>query len=99
MTKENDIALAKLNRNVRFQLPQGIRPTCLWQEEEIGQNKTIAIGWGYTSYARETSVDLMKVQLDILNNNVCTRTFEDHDVVINGRNQICAGVLAGGKVS
>lgn len=43
------------------------------------------------------SNDLMKVQLDILNNNVCKHTYQDSFVIID--KQICAGVLEGGHDS
>lgn len=96
-TKQNDIAVAKLIRDVEFRLPQRIRPSCLWQDKIIRQSKTIAIGWGATAYgALGITDELMKVQLDILDNSLCAENFEETGLTItNG--QVCAGVLDGGK--
>lgn len=95
-TKQNDIAVIKLAKDVSFSDPQKIRPACLWQTNNIGQASTVASGFGYTQYGGTTSNKLLKVKLDIIDNSVCRKTFEDEDAVING-NQICAGVLAGAK--
>lgn len=93
-TKQNDIAVIKLAQDVSFSDPQKIRPACLWQSNNIGQASTVASGFGYTQYAGTTSNELLKVKLDIIDNSVCQKTFEDVDAVIN-QNQICAGVLSG----
>lgn len=96
-SKQNDIALVKLSRDVPFNEPLKIRPACLWTNVNINQAKVIATGWGYTQYSGDSSKDLMKVPLDILSTSKCVDSFEDEDeIVING-NQICAGVLTGGK--
>lgn len=51
---------------------------------------------GYTQYAGSISNELMKVRLDLLDNNICAKTFEDDgNIAITGK-QICAGVLSGG---
>lgn len=52
---------------------------------------------GYTRYAGTISNELMKVQLDLLDNNICTKTFEDDSNIVVTNNQICAGVLSGGR--
>lgn len=96
-TKANDIAVIKLSTNVPFDNPQKIRPACLWQSDNIGQPTAIATGWGYTQYAGSISNELMKVQLDLLDNNVCSKSFEDDGNIVISKKQICAGVLAGGR--
>lgn len=62
-------------------------------------SRTIATGWGYTqAVGGETSDELMKVELNIIDNTQCNRYFEDdklEDGILNS--QLCCGVLAGGK--
>lgn len=95
-TKENDIAVVKLIRDVSFKNPKQIRPACLWQEEEIGQQQTIATGFGSSAYGRVPLGVLMKVRLDLVDMAKCLKTFEDDEFVIDDR-QICAGNLTGGS--
>lgn len=95
-TKENDIAVIKLSRNVLFTEPQKIRPACLWQTENLDQPTTIASGFGYTEYSGTISNELMKVKLDVVSNDLCKKTYEDERLVIDKR-QVCAGVLSGGR--
>lgn len=58
----------------------------------------MATGWGYTEAAGQTSDELMKVELDIINNPQCNSYFEegklDQGIVSS---QLCAGVLSGSK--
>jgi hypothetical protein len=95
-SKQNDIALVKLAREVEFS--SLIRPACLWQSSQLNSDKVTAIGWGSVASYGATSDDLMKVEINVYNNRECARQFEDNDynIVIND-NQICAGVLAGGR--
>lgn len=72
-TNKNDIAVAKLSRDVDFDR-QTLRPACLWQSAQLNENKTIAIGYGYTSNSRRTTDVLLKVQLDILDNSDCVKS-------------------------
>lgn len=95
-SKDNDIAVIKLRRDVSLANPQRIRPACLWQSERVNQAKAIATGWGHTQYAGSISDDLMKVQLDLLDLNQCVTAFEDDDNILINRNKVCAGVLTGG---
>jgi secreted trypsin-like serine protease len=70
----------------------------LWQSTNINSSKTVATGWGYTEALGQTSEELMKVELDIINNEECNNYFEDAKLdegII--RSQMCAGVLAGKK--
>lgn len=95
-SKDNDIAVIKMRRDVSLANPQKIRPACLWQAERINQAKAVATGWGHTQYAGSISDDLMKVQLDLLDLNECVVAFEDDDNILINRNKVCAGILAGG---
>lgn len=90
-TRQNDIALIKMRNPVTF--TKFIRPACLHNAEPSGN--VTAVGFGYTEYAGAFSNTLMKVGLNVLDNNVCVRAYDDNQVLIN-RNQVCAGVLAGG---
>jgi len=92
----DDIALIKMTRSVTF--TKNIRPACLWQTSAINATKTVATGWGYTETAGQTSDELMKVELDIIDNVQCNRYFEDAKLD-NGilETQLCAGDLAGSK--
>lgn len=96
-SKQNDIAVVKLQNTLYFGEPSKIRPACLWTKREIGETKTIASGWGYTTYGGQISRDLMKVQLDLLDTSICQSAFDDRDDIIINNNQICSGVLAGDK--
>lgn len=97
-TKQNDIAVAKLNHDAcdSAKFPLTIRPACLWQTEQVWQNKAIASGWGFTGYAGSTSNELMKVKLDILNSSLCDKVYGDEGFTVD-RKQLCAGVLVGGQ--
>jgi secreted trypsin-like serine protease len=97
-TKQNDIAVAKLNHDAcdSPKFPLTIRPACLWQTESVWQNKAIASGWGFTDYASTLSNELMKVKLDILDSSLCDKVFSEEGFKID-RKQICAGVVAGGR--
>lgn len=95
-TKQNDIALIKLEKDVSLRDPKKIRPACLWQSNNIDQTDTVATGWGALSYGGSSTKNLMKVLLPILDMDVCVNNFEDDDITFSG-NQICAGVLAGGR--
>lgn len=92
--KQNDIALIKLQHRAPFS--KFIRPACLWQSTDIPKTVVIASGWGVTEYAGSASDQLMKVKLDLLANEVCSKAYEDEELIIN-ESQICAGVLAGGR--
>lgn len=83
--------------NCFYRFTKYIRPACLWQTSEIKSNKAIATGWGYTEAAGQTSDELRKVELDIINNSLCNTYFEDAKLD-NGiiDSQICAGVLSTG---
>lgn len=96
-SKQNDIAVITLTREVSFKDAQTIRPACLWTKPSIEEKTTIATGWGYTTYGGQVSQDLMKVKLDILNIAACEDSFDDREDIVINDSQICAGVLAGNR--
>lgn len=95
-TKYNDIALLKLSKKVEF--TKYIRPACLWQTSDTNNSKIIATGWGLTEAFGEGSDELLKVGLDIINNDDCNHYLDDLDNKIIDT-QMCAGELKGGKDS
>lgn len=96
-TKQNDIALVQLSKKVDFNNPTAIRPACLWQTAKVSQPKVIATGFGLIQYAGVRSASLQKVKLDLLETDYCVDYWnEDDDIIINS-NQICSGILSGGR--
>lgn len=96
--KYNDIALLKLTRTVRF--TKFIRPACLYTKETIPERKAIATGWGKTDYlAANTNNKLLKVALDVFNNDQCSRTYKQTKHLPEGikSTMLCAGELKGGR--
>ncbi|KAL7021811.1 hypothetical protein ACKWTF_012037 [Chironomus riparius] len=96
---KNDIALIKLEYSVTF--TKYIRPACLWQSSFFNFTQAIATGWGATQYGSKTSDELMKVELDIFDNNNCNTILSDSLSLTPEKyldnSQICAGILEGGK--
>lgn len=70
-----------------------IRPACLWQTLELPAKKAFALGWGALSTNGETNDALMKVELDIKENDECSRKFANDDSLASGVTSdfICAG--------
>lgn len=88
---DHDIALFKLRRNVVFN--SFVRPICLPHIEEQ-TNSAIATGWGQLGFARQQSVSLRKVMLDIFNQTDCQNKFDLSGKTINGidyATKVCAG--------
>ena len=59
----------------------------------------ISLGWGATQYGSKTSDELMKVELDIFDNDNCNTILSDSlsltpEKYLDG-SQICSGVLEG----
>lgn len=67
----------------------------------LNVSKAVAIGWGYVGYASPQSDELLKVELDIIDQNLCNRLIEDKLSLsydeLTDRSQLCAGVLRGGR--
>ncbi|XP_066991487.2 serine protease snake [Anabrus simplex] len=98
--KYYDIALIRLAQQVQF--TKFIRPACLFAEDNFPVNKTIATGWGQIAYAEKQSDVLLKVALDIINNDQCNRMYRSSvgtQALPQGitSSMMCAGVLRGGK--
>ncbi|BES99034.1 Tryp_SPc [Nesidiocoris tenuis] len=97
----NDIALYKLNQTVEFD--RFVRPICLHAETSVQNRTALASGWGATSYKGKASSHLLKVGLDIVDNEECNNAYPrtDHSIRrylragINDSIQVCAG--AAGK--
>lgn len=52
-------------------------------------------GWGSTEEDGPGSIDLLRVNLDIISNNVCNGNQELNGLIREG--MMCAGILAGGR--
>ncbi|XP_045509083.1 venom protease-like [Colias croceus] len=101
-SKYNDIALIELKTDIDFST--NIRPACLWVKPDFnGHTKALATGWGVTdpnSRITETSKELQKVSLTLLDNRYCDQLLVDY---MNrnwqgfANSQMCAGELRGGK--
>ncbi|KAG5684696.1 hypothetical protein PVAND_013910 [Polypedilum vanderplanki] len=99
ITHKNDIALIRMAQEVKFS--ESIRPACLWQTSSVNFTKLIACGWGALEYASQTSDELRKVELDVVNNTLCNQLLRESLALSNnkliGDSQLCAGLLKGGK--
>ena len=77
-----------------------MRPACLQTSPDIGESSVIACGFGLTE-DDVLSNDLLKVTLQVLDNNICEKTFKrKNSKVINKGlvgGQICVGDLKDGK--
>lgn len=85
-------------KNFLCRFTKFIRPACLWQTFSINSMKTVATGWGDSETFGKASEELMKVELDIINNHQCNSYLDDPKLdkgILDS--QMCAGVLAGKK--
>lgn len=92
----HDIAVIRMTQSVRFN--KFIRPACLSQTTDVYVAKVTATGWGYTKTYATTSDELMKVDLDVVNNDNCRQQVKSKMIKLGViSSQLCAGVLKGGK--
>ncbi|XP_063911594.1 serine protease snake-like isoform X3 [Zophobas morio] len=88
----HDIALVKLDKPIETN--SYVRPACLHTQLEIPVKKIVATGWGLTRYAGESSQDLLKVTLNIVDYDFCNRNYLDTRKLREGiiyDMQICTG--------
>lgn len=94
----NDIALLKTKKQVDF--TKFIRPACLYFESEISHINATAMGWGKTEYtAAETNNKLLKVPLEVYDNQYCHQTYKIDYKLPDGikSTMLCAGQSKGGR--
>ncbi|KAF5278598.1 hypothetical protein FQA39_LY00640 [Lamprigera yunnana] len=100
-SKYNDIGLIKLASPAQF--TAYVRPACLNFNDNIKESKAVAIGYGKVSYDSATgSKNLMKVQLTLVSNFDCQKTFStqtERKLIQSGiiDSMVCAGDEVGGK--
>ncbi|XP_078033409.1 venom protease-like [Augochlora pura] len=91
----HDIGLLKLESPVTFDA--WVRPICLpyFTPDTANEDVATATGWGKVDWGDENgSNDLLKVTINLVNNDVCNRSIHDDRVVPRGvidSWQICAG--------
>lgn len=69
-------------------------PACLHQSKEIRDKNVQAMGWGATSFGGQSSDELLKGFLSIVENSECQKHYsEDTDELRDGviSSQLCAG--------
>ncbi|XP_077285596.1 serine protease snk-like [Arctopsyche grandis] len=98
-SKYHDIALIHLTSRARFN--ERVKPICLWQSPNFPSDRSIATGWGKIGYVEAASDTLQKVDLQIIDQRVCSTFYKDRNnrKLIRGiiSEQMCAGDLNGGK--
>lgn len=93
----NDIALVKLVKPVRF--TNFIRPACLHDQLKVTAEQAIATGFGLTEDHGDKSDELLKVSLNIYNNELCQRGYANSRQLKKGimESQMCVGSTEGGR--
>ncbi|KAK7571064.1 hypothetical protein V9T40_014668 [Parthenolecanium corni] len=85
-TKQNDIALVKLERSVEYN--QYVRPLCL-PNIDVKPNETIFVaGWGATESEGEHSSVLLDVAIPVVDHNTCA---DLHGANVDKEKNLCAG--------
>ncbi|XP_013098895.2 venom protease [Stomoxys calcitrans] len=88
--KFHDIAVVELEREVQFN--DYIMPICLPLVDGRAFTQFLAAGWGAVKDFGESSSHLLKVKLDIFDDNECLGHIDtDADQAINTTIQMCAG--------
>ncbi|XP_055524826.1 serine protease snake-like isoform X2 [Wyeomyia smithii] len=93
----NDIALVKLVDSVKF--TNFIRPACLYDREQVVAEQAIATGFGLTEDHGDKSDELLKVSLNVYDNQVCSQGYQNSRQLKKGvmQSQMCVGNVKGGK--
>uniref|UniRef100_A0A1B0A9D8 Peptidase S1 domain-containing protein n=1 Tax=Glossina pallidipes TaxID=7398 RepID=A0A1B0A9D8_GLOPL len=87
----HDIALVELEYSV---LDIKVFQGCLWLENGIPDNSVTALGYGHTSFAGQSSDQLLKASLMVIPNEECEKYYQtDRDVASSGLadTHLCAG--------
>jgi len=104
---DNDIAIITLKEDVAF-VDHRIQPICLPLPGITNENKSLneqaersfvgyhphVAGWGAIGYRKESSPNLMEVQLEVFSNLECTEVFKVANLVID-KTKMCAGDRTG----
>ncbi|XP_035718534.1 serine protease snake-like [Vespa mandarinia] len=99
--KYHDLGLIELDKPL--ELNPNVRPACLEMNFQPPGKQAIATGFGRTSYGEMSmNKDLMKVQLDYINEESCKKRYQfdlGRRYLPNGfiQNFLCAGMMEGGK--
>lgn len=91
--KYHDIALIELKTNISYSYYTSIG--CLDIIKDHEEDKMIAMGWGQTEFAGQSSSHLLQADLEIVNNRKCNQIYRnDKKTIPNGilhELMICAG--------
>lgn len=95
-----DFALLQLKKPVNFAKYAHIRPICLpTNDKNTYQGRTAtATGWGWTSNNGPRSNKLLEVELKVLSNEDCVRSYKWIPRIITDQ-RMCANVVAGDKAT
>ncbi|CAG2100844.1 unnamed protein product [Medioppia subpectinata] len=97
---QNDIALYELVDAIDFNKTLNISPVCLpdadMQSRDYSHQMAQLIGWGTTSAGGQTSDYLRQVQVPIITNRECSRSY--NSLMITSK-QMCAGFVTGKRDS
>uniref|UniRef100_A0A1Q3FLB4 Putative trypsin-like serine protease n=1 Tax=Culex tarsalis TaxID=7177 RepID=A0A1Q3FLB4_CULTA len=93
----NDIALVRLVETVPF--TNFIRPACVYDRHEVAAEQAIATGFGLTEDHGDKSDELLKVSLNVYDNQVCSKGYANSRQLKKGimRSQLCVGSVVGGQ--
>lgn len=93
----HDIALVKLSEKII--IGTKTRPACLWTDDKINTKHVIATGWGLTKFGGAPSDELLKVDLEIFDQEECVQYYGTGRKYRNGiiEEQVCAGDRTGEK--
>ncbi|XP_062554870.1 serine protease snake-like isoform X1 [Armigeres subalbatus] len=93
----NDIGLIRLARAVSFS--NFIRPACLYDQVQVSADTAVATGFGLTDDHGERSDELLKVSLNIYDNQLCSRGYANSRQLRKGimSSQLCVGNVGGGR--